>query len=513
MARPAILANQIIVQLGNQNLEEWQKSYYDRFDNLTISVLSLGMKILLLQSSDFNQLEKTLEADQAVTALEYNYALQNTSMPKTNDPLLSQQFNLDKIKLQPVWKTTTGGHTSCGDEIVVAVSEVYCTQLDHPDLLENIWINQQEIWNDGIDNDQNGYVDDYYGVNIPEKNGYFPTNCDRTHGTGVAGIIGATTNNEVGIAGINWKIKLLLLRNGGTSAGFIESYNYIWSLRKKYNETNGKEGAYICVTNFSAALSGERPQKHPIWCALYDSLGRQGIVSVAGTDNMDIDIDKAGSMPSLCTSPYLLIVNNVDLEDNLFYTARSSRSIDLSAPGVNILTTVENSTYDLLSGSSFSCPTVAASVALLYSLPSQRFCSYLQDSLAAAPLMVLNSILAGVDQVPQLQGKTKTGGRLNVENSLQYLTQRFTDSHVGSQDAALIYPNPTLNTFVWYAGLVPKESLLLTIFDAHGKQLSQKRKSAEPFFETIDLSSFEPGFYWVQLAASSAVKTVKIAKQ
>ena len=127
--------------------------------------------------------------------------------------------------------------------------------------------------------------------------------------------------------------------------------------------------------------------------------------------------------------------------------------------------------------------------------------------------MVLNSILAGVDQVPQLQGKTKTGGRLNVENSLQYLTQRFTDSHVGSQDAALIYPNPTLNTFVWYAGLVPKESLLLTIFDAHGKQLSQKRKSAEPFFETIDLSSFEPGFYWVQLAASSAVKTVKIAKQ
>lgn len=511
--QPARIANQVIVQIGNENLEEWQKKYTDLFSKLSVRTLSSGMKIVLLDCPDFERLEKALLEDTTVVQLEYNYSIDNGLMLETNDPLLSEQYNFDKIRLKPVWNTTTGGQTACGDEIVVAISEVRCTQYDHPDLFENIWINKNEVWNDGIDNDQNGYIDDYYGVNIPEKNGYFPANCEQIHGTGVAGIIGAVTNNELGIAGVNWKVKSLLLRNGGTSAGFIESYNYIWALRKKYNDTNGQDGAYICATNLSAALSGERPEQHPIWCALYDSLGKQGIVSVAGTDNFDLDVDKAGSMPSLCNSPYLIIVNNVGDDDQLYYTAKSSRSIDLSAPGVNVLTTVDQNGYDRLSGSSFSSPTVCGAVALLYSLPSTRFCTYLHDSVAKAPLMVINSILGGVDRLPHLAGKTKTGGRLNVENSLSYLKERFNESVTTTAKKELVFPNPTGQKAIWYANLLPKESMVLSVFDAWGNLVFRTAKNAESFYETIDLSGFESGLYLAHISTSTANKTVKVLKQ
>ena len=98
-----------------------------------------------------------------------------------------------------------GGTSATGDEIVVAILDNGFSR-DHPDLEANFWVNENEIPDNGIDDDLNGYMDDYLGYNIDENNGNINNAGD--HGTEVAGIIGAVGNDGIGMVGINWNIKI-----------------------------------------------------------------------------------------------------------------------------------------------------------------------------------------------------------------------------------------------------------------------------------------------------------------
>ena len=117
---------------------------------------------------DENELIKNLRFNNDVKAVQFNHIAQLRSVP--NDSLFSQQWNMKKINAPSVWDATTGGLTACGDTIVVAVLDVGF-DISHPDLKANIWRNRAEIPNNGIDDDKNGYVDDYGGFNIKTNTG------------------------------------------------------------------------------------------------------------------------------------------------------------------------------------------------------------------------------------------------------------------------------------------------------------------------------------------------------
>jgi subtilisin family serine protease len=153
------------------------------------------------------------------------------------------------IDMELAWDHTTGGKTVDGDDIVVCVIDDGL--IDHPDFEDNLWSNIDEIPDNGIDDDENGYIDDVRGWNAElDSDNIF---IDGSHGTSVAGVIGAKGNNEIGVAGVNWDVKLMIVKGGSPESLALASYAYPYQMRKLYNETNGEKGAF--VVNLTCALS------------------------------------------------------------------------------------------------------------------------------------------------------------------------------------------------------------------------------------------------------------------
>src|SRR5690606_36199811 len=141
-----------------------------------------------------------------------------------------------------------------------------------------------EIPNNGIDDDGNGYVDDFLGWDADAADdditgGTFGGG----HGTPVAGIVGAKGNNGIGVTGVNWNVKLMIVVGGGNEAQAIAAYSYPLSLRKLYNQTGGQRGAFVVSTNASWGIDFTQASTAPLWCAMYDTLGAYGILNAGAT--------------------------------------------------------------------------------------------------------------------------------------------------------------------------------------------------------------------------------------
>ena len=246
----------------------------------------------------------------AVASVEQNYYLEKRDTPP-NDSFYEEQWSLPIIQIEDVWQVSQGGTTVEGDEIVVAIIDSGF-KIDHPDLQENIWVNEPELNGvAGVDDDGNGLEDDVYGWNFDDEN---PFHVVDSHGTAVAGIIGARGDNGIGMAGINWNVKLMLL-SVYTSFDIAQAYTYILDMRVAYNNSGGQEGAYVAVTNASLGIKGSWCDEFPSWGELYDPLGEAGILNVAATANSNVDIELEGDMPTSCPSDYLLTVTNTDRND------------------------------------------------------------------------------------------------------------------------------------------------------------------------------------------------------
>jgi hypothetical protein len=136
-----------------------------------------------------------------------------------NDTFYSQQWAPAKIGLPDAWEFTTGGKSADGDSIVVAVIDDGFS-LNHEDI--SFWKNTGEIPNNGIDDDDNGYVDDYDGWNAYNNTGNIETDI---HGTHVAGIVGAIGNNNKGVCGVNWKVGILpVLGSDSVESTVVKAY-------------------------------------------------------------------------------------------------------------------------------------------------------------------------------------------------------------------------------------------------------------------------------------------------
>lgn len=340
----------------------------------------------------------------------------------TGEALGIMDADIDALK---AWDLTTGGKTAFGDEILVAIIDGGI-DLKHPDLINNLWTNNQEVPNNQIDDDQNGYVDDYYGWNFNNNtadvgNGGY----GHLHGTPVAGIIGAEGNNDEGVCGVNWQVKIMNLTADRNVADVIEAYDYVLNMRKRYNETNGEQGAFVVATNASIGINEGKPADHPLWCAMYNALGKAGILSVAATANNLINVDERGDMPTTCSSNFLISVTNTNNRDELDFAAFGRQHIDLSAPGSGVFTTLNNNDYGYFGDTSAATPHVAGAVALLYATPNPNLMQIVRQNPSAAALLVKDFILKGTNPITDLYNKSVSNGRLNLFNSLCELENYF----------------------------------------------------------------------------------------
>lgn len=319
------------------------------------------------------------------------------------------------------WDVTTGGMTALSDTIVVCVIDDGC-ELSHPDLQGNLWRNWREIPNNGVDDDRNGFVDDYLGWNAYDQNDNVAGNVVGTngHGTAVAGIIGAKGNNGIGVTGVNWNVKLMIVKGGAiTTADAIRAYEYPLTMRRLFNQTNGARGAYIVATNSSWGLDATQPSTQPLWCALYDSLGQEGVLSAVATANDPVDVEVVGDIPSGCGSPYIVAVTNLNSSDFLFSAAHGAISIDLGAYSENCITIGPNGTYTRFGGTSGASPHVAGAIALMYSVQCPVFSAFARNQPAQAALQVKQWLLAGTTFNADLDGRTVTNGRLNLNGAVR----------------------------------------------------------------------------------------------
>lgn len=414
-----------------------------------------------------------------------------------NDDLYDRQWNLERIGLPEVWEETTGGTTANGDEIVLAVLEKGIT-IDHPDIIASIWTNEAEIPDNGIDDDNNSYIDDYQGLNMEDLTDNHPV---LIHGTQVTGIIGASTNNEIGIAGINWDIKILFLSSVDLTSEAIEAYEYIYNLRKKYNDTRGREGAFIVANNNSFGWDNTRPEELQFGvelCEMYDLLGSVGVLSVGAGPNNDVNVDQVGDTPTNCSSRFFIGVTSTNREDEKsedggFGTA----SIDIGAPGEEIRAT-SGDEYCNCSGTSFAAPHLTGAIGLLYSIPCSQLAGDALNNASGTARFMKDIILAGTDPIASLQSRTVSGGRLNVLAALDNL-----QTYCGNDEGARLQinslaPIPADQELVVEYETPDFEPYLLYITNTIGQLVYEETISPPRFAipsKTVNVAGLSAGIY------------------
>ncbi len=341
-----------------------------------------------------------------------------------NDPMFNQQWDMIEgsgINASAVWATTTGGKDKGGRDIVVAVVDGGF-DLTHEDLRENIYVNRAEIPNNGKDDDQNGFVDDVYGWNAFNNSGNITSDM---HGTHVMGTVGAKGGNGRGVAGVNWDVKMMAIQGAsGTTATVAKAYGYVIEQKKLWFASKGQRGANIVATNSSFGVDNADCKKgeFPVWNDLYEQMGQLGILSAAATANNNVDVDRQGDVPTGCASEYIVAVTNTTKENTKYaQSGYGARSIDLGAPGTNILSTVPGNKYSNLTGTSMATPHVAGAIALIHAAANEQFIQKYYTNPGPAVLALKQAMLVSVDQLPSLKGVTVSGGRLNVGKAVQVL--------------------------------------------------------------------------------------------
>lgn len=329
-----------------------------------------------------------------------------------NDPLFTKLWGLNNIGQNPeadINATAGWGIKQESASIKVAVID---TGIDwgHPDLVDNIWQNSGEDadgdghvmewiegqWvfdpgdENGIDDDNNGYVDDFVGWDFynNDNNPYD----DNGHGTHVAGTIGAKGNNGIGVAGVTWNVqmaglKFLSGRGGGRNSDAIAAVNYAVNMGMHISNNSWGGGNYS--TSLYNAIQNGANQNHLF-------------IAAAGNNGFNTDITPI--YPAAYNLDNIVSVTATDSIDNLAHFSNyGATTVDLGAPGTKILSCFPNNSYRELSGTSMATPHVTGA------------CALLMEQYPNTPYADLKDILLStVDPIPALTGKTLSEGRLNL---------------------------------------------------------------------------------------------------
>lgn len=366
-----------------------------------------------------------------VVRVQPNFVYRAAAVP--TDPRYPEQWSLDNsgqtvggttdeagtvgtvdadIDADEAWDVTTGS-----DEVVIAVIDggVWA---EHPDLTANIWQNEAErVGVEGVDDDGNGYVDDKRGWDFfGNDNDPSPPADEADHGTAVAGVIAAAGSNGVGVTGIAWNARIMDARilNG---RGLGDSFRAVRAI--EYAAANGAD---IINASWGGPLDPKTPlSKADI--ALRDTIARVGIPFVAAAGNETVDNDaepKHAFIPASFPAQNIISVAATDNRDDVAaFSSTGAASVDIAAPGVDILTTsfLDNNsadmtsweaTYAAISGTSFAAPHVSGVAALA-----------LAENPSLTPHQLKRLLLSRVDLVPGVGGAVASQGRLNAAKVVQ----------------------------------------------------------------------------------------------
>lgn len=325
----------------------------------------------------------------------FRYA--KTTFP--NDPRLSDLWGLHNtgqnsgtpdadIDAPEAWDITTGSA-----DVVVAVIDSG-VDYNHDDLRANMWRNPNEIPGNGIDDDSNGYIDDYHGIDAIENSGD-PMD-DDGHGTHVSGSIAAVGNNGTGVTGVSWNSKIMALRflsrnGGGAISDEIECIQYAVNFGVKIASCS--YGEY----DFS------RAEKNAI-----DAARNLGVLFMFAVGNDGENNDIKPHYPSAYDSENIIAVGASDRNDRLVsWSDYGLTTVDVAAPGHDILSTVPDNGYERESGTSMATSYVAGLAALLKSYNPNLIW-----------LDIKNRILNNGDKIGSADGKILTGSRINAFKAL-----------------------------------------------------------------------------------------------
>lgn len=368
-------------------------------DDIGSSLLPGLSKVLLPAGFTVDRMIEVLDGFDAIEYAEPVYQVHLEATP--DDPRFGELWGMQNegqtggtydadIDAPEAWDVTVGSGST-----IVAVIDTG-VDYNHEDLAGNMWVNAGEIPNDGLDNDGNGFVDDVHGYDFVNNDGN-PLD-DQGHGTHVAGTIAAVGNNGIGVTGVNWNAQIMALKflnaqGSGDTDDAIRALNYAVA-----NGATISNNSWGFTDGFSQAL----------YDAIRAARGADHVfVAAAGNGNFlgfGVNNDATPFYPASYDLENIISVAAVDKNDaKPLFSNYGATTVDLAAPGVDILSTVRNNGYGLNTGTSMASPHVAGAVALVRDLHPDW--GYAQ---------VVNQVLQSVDPVNSMEGITTTGGRLNV---------------------------------------------------------------------------------------------------
>ena len=319
--------------------------------------------------------------------------------PGNFDKVTTKAVSGMDINIAPAWDLYNQAPSK--RQTVVAVIDTGI-DTEHPDLANAIWTNEDEIPEDGIDNDGNGYIDDVHGWDFFYDNNQLYLGSEDNHGTHGAGTIAAGRGNG-GMAGIadNQYVKLMVLKALGTEDGKGAPEDIVEAIH--YAEANG---AVICNLSFGSSQYDE---------SVAQAIQNSKMLFIVAAGNGDsygngYDIDANPVYPASLPYDNIITVGNILFDGNLDESSNwGVQNVDLAAPGVYILSTVTGGGYGYMSGTSMAAPMVTGAAALVYS-------SHPQLDVLGVKQTLLNS----ARKTDALAGKVLTGGMLDVGAAMAY---------------------------------------------------------------------------------------------
>jgi subtilisin family serine protease len=400
-SRPEYLPDEVLVKFKDGISQKSIDSIVQQINGKIIRKFRIIPVLQLKIPTDtVQQVINLLKGMPEVEYAEPNYLRYLDAIP--NDTRFSEMWGLNNtgqtggtpdadIDAVEAWDITTGNANLVVADIDSGMD------MTHPDLAANVWTNPGEIPGNGIDDDGNGYIDDAHGWDFAWDDND-PSDSDVIcggHGTHTSGTIGARGNNGIGVTGINWNVKIMPLK-------VFRTYFFVLCSATSSDIISAIEYATMMGVRVSNNSYGSSSYSQ----AEFDAIQASRSVFVAAAGNEGTNNDIAPSYPASYDLNNIISVAATDHNDALAsFSNYGVTSVDLVAPGVNILSTTPNNTYSLFDGTSMATPHVTGAVALL-----MGYNSSLTNN------EVKWRILKGSDYkgLPVF-----TGGRLNINNSLR----------------------------------------------------------------------------------------------
>ncbi|HEX17686.1 MAG TPA: hypothetical protein ENG60_04685, partial [Thermoplasmatales archaeon] len=462
----------LIVKLRPSGSGERLSKMLDSAINTKFLMETIFSNIYAVTFLDDIDLSRVIDVLKAFPSVEYVEIDQVCKLMSTypNDPLFPQQWSLNSSTDHDIDAPEAWDYERGDKEVVIAVID---TGVDyyHPDLASNIWINSDEIPGNGIDDDNNGYIDDINGWNFIFNDSLaFDGN---GHGTGCAGIIGAVGNNSKDIAGICWNCSIMPVKcfpdTGVTSFASIVAKGIVYAV---------DNGADIISMSF-----GTYGDSRVLRDAIRYAYGKGVIlIAAAGNDNTSLKSYPAGY-------PEVISVGATDEQDKKADFSNYGSWIDVAAPGDQILSLAPYNNTQQMTGTSAACAHVAGISALLMSFNDSVDAEVIRTLLKSGAEKIDSSVYVGV-------------GRVNAFRSLQIFADVVSRLNESLDDAVVsgsvveIYGTASGNNFSNYtlyygAGIYPS---------SWNKICSSSSKVEDGLLGIWNISTLPDGVYTIKLS-------------